>query len=71
MREGPDIARVAALVADTARSAMLIALMDGRASTAVSIFRLDAGMDSGPILAQPELEIAPEDDFAFPADGGQ
>ena len=39
-------------------------LMDGRASTAVSIFRLDAGMDSGPILAQPELEIAPEDDFA-------
>ena len=39
-------------------------LMDGRASTAVSIFRLDSGMDSGPILAQPELEIAPEDDFA-------
>ncbi len=38
--------------------------MDGRANTAVSIFRLDAGMDSGPILAQPELEIAPEDDFA-------
>ena len=39
-------------------------LMDGRASTAVSIFRLDSGMDSGPILAQPELAIAPEDDFA-------
>lgn len=39
-------------------------LMDGRASTAVSIFRLDAGMDSGPILAQPELAISPEDDFA-------
>lgn len=39
-------------------------LMDGRTSTAVSVFRLDAGMDSGPILAQPELEIAPEDDFA-------
>lgn len=29
MSEGPDIARVAALVADPARSAMLIALMDG------------------------------------------
>ena len=29
MREGPDIARIAALVADPARSAMLIALMDG------------------------------------------
>ena len=39
-------------------------LMDGRASTAVSVFRLDAGMDSGPILAQPELAIEPEDDFA-------
>lgn len=34
MREGPDIARVAALVADGARSAMLLALMDGRALTA-------------------------------------
>ncbi len=40
------------------------ALMDGRKSTAVSVFRLDAGMDSGPVLAQPELEIAPDDDFA-------
>ncbi len=39
-------------------------LMDGRKRTAVSIFRLDAGMDSGPILAQPELEIAPDDDCA-------
>lgn len=34
MTEGPDIARVAALVADPARSAMLLALMDGRALTA-------------------------------------
>lgn len=38
------------------------ALMDGRTKTAVSLFRLDAGMDSGPLLAQPELEILPEDD---------
>ncbi|TWI31198.1 ArsR/SmtB family transcription factor [Paracoccus sulfuroxidans] len=37
MREGPDIARVAALVADPARSAMLIALMDGRALTATEL----------------------------------
>lgn len=37
MREGPDIARVSALVADTARSAMLIALMDGRALTATEL----------------------------------
>lgn len=34
MREGPDIARAAALVADPARSAMLLGLMDGRALTA-------------------------------------
>lgn len=37
MREGPDIARIAALVADPARSAMLIALMDGRALTATEL----------------------------------
>ena len=37
MREGPDIARVAALVADPARSAMLIRLMDGRALTATEL----------------------------------
>ncbi len=40
------------------------ALKDGRTKTAVSIFRLDAGMDSGPVLAQPELAIEPEDDAA-------
>lgn len=40
MREGPDIARVAALVADPARSAMLVALMDGRALTATELARL-------------------------------
>ncbi|KFI32434.1 ArsR family transcriptional regulator [Haematobacter missouriensis] len=34
MREDPDIARTAALVADPARSAMLLGLMDGRALTA-------------------------------------
>lgn len=37
MREGPDIARIAALVADPARSAMLLALMDGRALTATEL----------------------------------
>ncbi len=37
MREGPDIARVAALVADPARSTMLLALMDGRALTATEL----------------------------------
>ena len=37
MREGPDIARIAALVADSARSSMLLALMDGRALTATEL----------------------------------
>lgn len=37
MREGPDIARVAALVGDPVRSAMLLALMDGRALTATEL----------------------------------
>ena len=37
MREGPEIARIAALVADPVRSAMLLALMDGRALTATEL----------------------------------
>ena len=37
------------------------AIMDGLSKTAVSIFRLDAGMDTGPLLAQPELEISQTD----------
>ena len=40
MREGPDIARIAALVADSARSSMLLALMDGRALTATELSSL-------------------------------
>lgn len=40
MREGPDIARIAALVADPARSVMLLALMDGRALTASELAQL-------------------------------
>lgn len=37
MNEGPEIARIAALLADTARSAILLALMDGRALTATEL----------------------------------
>lgn len=37
MNEGPEIARIAALVGDPARSAMLLALMDGRALTATEL----------------------------------
>jgi len=37
MREGPEIARIAALVGDPARSMMLLALMDGRALTATEL----------------------------------
>ncbi|MDO5115300.1 MAG: methionyl-tRNA formyltransferase [Synergistaceae bacterium] len=40
------------------------ALMDGLTATAVTLFRLDEGMDSGPLLAQPELEIDARDDYA-------
>lgn len=40
MKEGPDIARIAALVADSARSMMLLALMDGRALTATELASL-------------------------------
>ncbi|KMW60434.1 Transcriptional regulator, ArsR family [Candidatus Rhodobacter oscarellae] len=37
MREGPDIARVAALIGDPARANMLTALMSGRALTATEL----------------------------------
>ncbi|WP_374832487.1 ArsR/SmtB family transcription factor [Paenochrobactrum pullorum] len=37
MTEGPNIARIAALVADPARSSMLLGLMDGRALTATEL----------------------------------
>nr|WP_312795796.1 winged helix-turn-helix domain-containing protein [Tianweitania sp.] len=40
MTHGPDIARIAALVADPARSAMLLGLMDGRALTATELASL-------------------------------
>ena len=39
------------------------ALLDGLKSTAVSIFRLDAGMDTGDILAQPEMPIADDETY--------
>ncbi len=38
------------------------AIMDGLTETAVTLFKLDAGMDSGPILSQPTVPILPEDD---------
>ena len=37
MREGPDIARVAALIGDPARANMLVALMSGKALTATEL----------------------------------
>src|SRR5262245_20103451 len=43
MAEKTDLARVAALFADPARSRMLIALMDGRALTATEL-ALEAGV---------------------------
>ena len=43
MREGPDIARIASLVGDPARAAMLSALMDGGALTATEL-AMEAGV---------------------------
>ena len=40
------------------------AILAGDAATGVSIMRLDAGMDTGPIIAQRERPIAPDDDAA-------
>ena len=43
MKEGPDLSRVAALIGEPARAAMLAALMDGRALTAGELGR-EAGV---------------------------
>jgi methionyl-tRNA formyltransferase len=38
------------------------ALINGETKTGISAFWLDAGMDSGPVFQQKELEIHPDDD---------
>jgi methionyl-tRNA formyltransferase len=38
------------------------ALLAGDAETGITIMRMDAGLDTGPILAQHRVEITPEDD---------
>ena len=40
------------------------AIMAGDAETGVSIMRLTAGLDSGPVCAQARTPIAPDDDYA-------
>ena len=39
------------------------ALLAGDAETGISIMQMDAGLDTGPVLAQHRLPIAPQDDF--------
>ncbi len=43
------------------RTAMNWALIAGRRTTGISIFWVDEGIDTGPILLQREVEIAPDD----------
>lgn len=38
------------------------ALMDGAAETGVTVFKLAAGMDCGPVLLREKIEIRPDDD---------
>lgn len=42
-------------------SPVVTALLDGRATTGVTLMQLDQGMDTGPIIAQREYSISPED----------
>lgn len=39
------------------------ALMNGETQTGITIMRMDAGMDTGPILLQHSLDIAPDETF--------
>ena len=45
-------------------SPITAALLDGRAETGVTIMLMDAGMDTGPMLAQARQAIAPDDTAA-------
>jgi methionyl-tRNA formyltransferase len=38
------------------------AIMDGRASTGITIMLMDPGMDTGPVIAREEVAIAPDED---------
>jgi methionyl-tRNA formyltransferase len=38
-------------------------LMDGADVTGVTVFKLDEGMDSGPVLLRERIRIGPDDDF--------
>jgi len=40
------------------------ALINGETSTGITIMRMDAGMDTGPILLQRSLEIGPDETFS-------
>jgi methionyl-tRNA formyltransferase len=40
------------------------ALLDGDSSTGISLMKLDVGMDTGPVYAEAEYEIVPEDNQA-------
>lgn len=50
MREGPDIARIGALIGDPARANMLTALMSGKALTATEL-----AAEAGVTAQQPRL----------------
>jgi methionyl-tRNA formyltransferase len=45
-------------------SPITTAILDGRATTGVSIMLMDAGMDTGPVLTQAEHRIHPDDTTA-------
>jgi len=52
----------ASLLPDYAGGAPLVwAIIEGQEKTGVTLFRLDDGVDDGDIIAQKEIQIAPED----------
>ena len=71
MKNSPNIVRVASLVGDNARAAMLTALMGGEALTASELAREagitdpDEWVELGALLADPSLGRAPEHDVTL------
>ena len=68
MKEGPDIARVGALIGDPARAGMLVALMSGKALTAGELAR-EAGVT--PATASSHLKKLEEGGLVRPRKQGR
>ncbi len=61
---GPINVHASLLPAYRGASPITAALLDGLSETGISMMRMDAGLDTGPVIAQAQLAITPQDTTA-------